>query len=357
MHIQLDAQLKRLRREKGNTQEELAQHLGITMQAVSKWERGEGYPDITLLPAIAAYYRVSIDDLLGVGAIEREKKLRAYRERHMELYRAGKNAERVALWREALAEFPGDLSVIYELMYALQAEDRVGNADEVIAYGEQILEESNNNAQRNGAIQSLCFTYYDAKGDVESAKKYAKMEGIYHTTVNQLMPRLLEGEEAIEYCQSNIQSLVDLIAINTNVILWKGKYSPEETIRACRFVLDCYELLYVDGNCGFYHCRLAEFYGRMAQNYGKLGRAEEMFDALEQAARHAVRADTYEDGMYTAFMVNRVKLSSIEGVKDYTANESGLLQKSLGKACYTPWREDPRMRDIVRKLEPVAFMG
>ena len=65
MNITLNEQLKKLRREKGNTQEDLATHLGITIQAVSKWERGEGYPDITLLFPLAHYFKISVDELMG----------------------------------------------------------------------------------------------------------------------------------------------------------------------------------------------------------------------------------------------------------------------------------------------------
>ena len=53
------------RREKGVTQEELANHIGVTIAAVSKWETTQSYPDISLLPQLAAYFNISIDDLMG----------------------------------------------------------------------------------------------------------------------------------------------------------------------------------------------------------------------------------------------------------------------------------------------------
>ena len=58
--------IRRLRIERELTQEKLAGMIGITPQAVSKWEREEGLPDITLLPAIAAALECSTDELLGV---------------------------------------------------------------------------------------------------------------------------------------------------------------------------------------------------------------------------------------------------------------------------------------------------
>lgn len=63
------AQLQSLRKENGTTQEQLAQHLGVSPQAVSKWENGS-YPDGDLLPKIADFFGVSIDYLYGRGKEE-----------------------------------------------------------------------------------------------------------------------------------------------------------------------------------------------------------------------------------------------------------------------------------------------
>lgn len=67
------------RKERGITQEELAKYLGVSKPAVSKWESGQSYPDILLLPLLAAYFNLSVDELLGyVAQMTREDVKKLY---------------------------------------------------------------------------------------------------------------------------------------------------------------------------------------------------------------------------------------------------------------------------------------
>ena len=65
--MEIGNQIKQLRLRRGITQEAMAQHLGITPQAVSKWERGAATPDIGMLPDISAYFGVTIDELFALS--------------------------------------------------------------------------------------------------------------------------------------------------------------------------------------------------------------------------------------------------------------------------------------------------
>ncbi len=75
MKMTIGEKIALLRKERDITQTELAEYLFLTPQTVSRWEVGSGAPEITLLPRIAAFFGVSIDELFGVTSLERAEDL------------------------------------------------------------------------------------------------------------------------------------------------------------------------------------------------------------------------------------------------------------------------------------------
>ena len=73
----LSERLKLLRKRKDLTQEQLADYMGISPQAVSRWETGATSPDISALPMLADLFGITVDELLGVNEIEKQKEIRS----------------------------------------------------------------------------------------------------------------------------------------------------------------------------------------------------------------------------------------------------------------------------------------
>ena len=63
MEIRIGNKIRELRKKHGLTQEQLADNIGVSFQAVSKWENDIALPDITLIPVIANYFGVSTDEV------------------------------------------------------------------------------------------------------------------------------------------------------------------------------------------------------------------------------------------------------------------------------------------------------
>ena len=80
MTITLGENIRKMRSRRGLTQEQLAEALEVSPQAVSRWENDANWPDIALLPVIAAYFDVTVDELLGVDMARREEEIREIQE-------------------------------------------------------------------------------------------------------------------------------------------------------------------------------------------------------------------------------------------------------------------------------------
>ncbi|MBE6653073.1 MAG: helix-turn-helix transcriptional regulator, partial [Ruminococcaceae bacterium] len=129
MQLNLGRKIKELRRRDGRTQDNLAETLGVTAQAVSRWESGGSYPDMEMIPAIANYFHISIDELFGYHD-DREEKIKSILEkadkiltRQGQLISNGSLTDDVyvciSMLRDASEEFPNETRILLKLAEAL----------------------------------------------------------------------------------------------------------------------------------------------------------------------------------------------------------------------------------------------
>ena len=338
MNITISENLKNLRQKKGSTQEDLAAYLDISFQAISKWERGGAYPDITLLPKIAAYYNVSVDDLLGVGKLKQREKIEEYCVR-------ANNEDALKVWREAIQEFPNDLSVILSLARALPDHNEK-DLREQISLAERLINESTQSENYYySATQILCYAYMEL-GDIEMAKKYANDMPNYFITQNQLMLSLLEGEEAVILIQNNIALLTTILAINAINMMSKGDFSPTEKIHISEDMLKVFEIIY-SGNEGYSYHWTYDLYSKIAENYAKLSDLENTIKNIEASAAQVVKWTTFPNlKKYSSLFLNRHGYDNPK--QDSTVK---WLLNFMLKETFDFCREDKRFKAIQLKLQ------
>lgn len=356
MEINLKEKLRTLRQQKNITQEALASHLGITPQSVGKWERGEGFPDITLLPKIAFYFDVTVDELLCVDQAKTEEKINEYFAQGCIFYQTGENDKNLELWEKAYSEFPNDCRVMESLMFAINREAVYpcpkDKAERIIALGEEILRKSTDAHQRENAIECLCHTY---KGiDNEKALYYADMSGGLFISRESLKTYVLDGEEGVKQCQSYIMTLIHSAAMTASQMTEKIQFSHEETIEAYRFAVDILKRLFSDGNIGYLALDVSYYYYKIAAQYAEMNDTENTLKALEESCRYAIIEANLKDMDYTAPMVNRMKYNGLWLSKNYKGNSCNLRLKALEDEKFNFVRNDEKFKAIVSDLEKYA---
>lgn len=356
MEINLKDKLRALRQQKNVTQEALANHLGITPQSVGKWERGEGFPDITLLPKIAFYFDVTVDELLGVERARAEEAIAECRRQSKLFLHDGENIKNREIWEKAYSEFPNDCRVIEGLMDALNNSKIYPrpreDAERIIALGEELLQKSTDASQREFAIQTLCYTYESI--DKEKALYYADMGGSLYVTKQSLRAFVLDGEEGVEECQNNIAYLIHEAAMTAMNMTVKTRFSHEETIEAYQFAIDILKRLYSDGNIGFNSFWVSIFYRNIALQYAAMNDAANTLKALEESSKYAIIDANLKDMNYTAPMVNRLKFKKADTTKNYTGNSCNIRIEDFSYSGFDFVREDEAFKKIIAELEKNA---
>ena len=199
MKLSLGENIKRKRIERGLTQEEVATHLGVSFQSVSKWERCDGYTDIELLPSIANYFNISIDELLGMSDNEKTENYKNINNCWAENNRSGKHKENVALMRDALKTFPNDALLLVQLSTSLEKidgtdEEKMNYLRESIAVQEQIIRYCDDCEVRGATLYNICFAYWKIVDKEKAIRQAEKLPNLYKGRENALV-YFLSGAE------------------------------------------------------------------------------------------------------------------------------------------------------------------
>nr|WP_302594717.1 helix-turn-helix transcriptional regulator [uncultured Acetatifactor sp.] len=200
--------LKELRKKRGLTQEQLAEYLGISSQAVSKWKNNISYPDVSLLPVLANYFQVSTDELLGVDTAKRTETIQKLCLAADGMIAEGRYAEAVAKLRLDLVQYPVNDQLLYRLAWALTGtiREHPQNLDEAILIYLKILETSSDGTLKLKAMRYLIYRYY-TKGEDAFALHYAEQLPAFELCREYNLGRsnLLSGRELAEYLKENIR--------------------------------------------------------------------------------------------------------------------------------------------------------
>ena len=300
--MSIGSTIKRLRREKNITQEQLAEYLGITSRAISQWECDRTAPDISQLPALCHIFDVSSDVLLGIDIEKNNEEIKKYLTEAAELGYQGKGSERTAILREANRKFPRDYKIMERLADSLVCEySRKGikEYDEVFDLCNRILAECTDSTTRYEAIRTLALAYEYA-GKREEMLKLSEEMPKSHFSYENFMLYSWKGDADFEKRQSYISYLIyQLISVigcacghrhdNDKMI-----YTAEERIQLHKLQVDLLELLFPDKDYQYLAQEGEIACSHIAIIFIRNSDPENAWKWLEKSADFAISMDTYD---------------------------------------------------------------
>ena len=223
MELYIGQNLKSFRKARNLTQEEVAKHLGISFQSISKWERNDGYPDITMLPVLAHYYGVTIDELIGMNELESAQALEEINKQWEENRSNNNHSANVQLMRDALKLYPNNALLLVQLSASLERLDGTESEKQEylrqsIEVQEQIISYCDDSEVRGSVLFNIAHAYY-RYGDYDKALAYAeKLPNAYKSRENALVLILADEARKNAVAKAALEPLMWSLALHLKTL-------------------------------------------------------------------------------------------------------------------------------------------
>jgi len=286
--MSLGQNIRALRRERGITQEALAEQMNLSVSAVSQWECGRTSPDVAQIPLLCHLFEVTADALLGIDIDRKTERIQAIYDAAKKQSWDGYHGEAIAALRRGLAEYPGS----YRLMEGLASElfcyaDQTTN-DEVVSLCDKILEGCTDGKIRQAILVIVC-RMYPKVGRREEALRMAQASPGYQDARQELLTWLYDGEMLMRQYKENMLATTSLL-IN-NLIDYAQRSRSDEAMAFYEMGAQIMQVLFRD-EPQLFHSQYSEICHKgMAARYIEQQDVENALAQLEMAARFALAFD------------------------------------------------------------------
>ena len=318
MQLDLGNNIRQLRRRDKRTQEALAEALGVTSQAVSRWESGGSYPDMNLIPSIANFFGVSIDELFGYEG-ERTQRIDALAAEidRMNHLNSGKDVcikECIALARSALVEFPGNEKLMLSLASALYKAGGVRYGEchlidgegysvydiekhktyeewrEAIPLYEKVLQTLPLGKQRDRATDELSQLYL-CLGEYEKGMALAEQAPDMWSSRDFLRAYACDGKQYVKAHSETLLKTIRACAVFiVNITAGDQRHlSAHEKAENIASAIHLFEVICPDGNFGCHHAYVASLELLHSLYLWLDNRQDEAFATLENARENGLK--------------------------------------------------------------------
>lgn len=307
MKLELGERVRNLRCERGLTQEKLADFLGVSFQAISKWERGDTVPDIYMLPSIASFFGVTIDYLLNYD-LNREKDISEYEEKYYQLWHARDSDSLIILMKEAIARYPAEYRLLVRYLNALvwhtekSNETAIEAKNEIIAVYERIRDNCTIESIRVWAKKITVGFYIKLSNMAGSgvsfrdAEEMIKELPLMQNCRDYMFCHFYKDEKRDMASKSAISELLyllnDVITVNW---VHRAAIPMKERIAALESLISVNNLFYTDGNFGKNYINMAFSLASLGCFYYKDGDIEKAKEKMQEAMTLAEKFDSLDE--------------------------------------------------------------
>ncbi len=339
MRIPIGNTIKTLRKRDKRTQEDVAAALGITFQAVSRWESELAYPDIELIPAIANYFGVTIDELFGFEG-KKEKMIDDIISKVNEYgYHDDTDGtwgeKSIALLREGLAQFPGDerlllklAAVLWETGYSRQMlsvyiddegyyrrNHETNSQNPYCTESIQICENLSENAKDKEicyAVNHLLIRLYCDIGQTDKAVSCAERMPYMYRCRELAVCSACDGKEGEMYLGEALLTMTGIFAneVIHALLCNTHHFESDLCIDKIKGVIQMFDVVCEDGNYGEYYGNLVELYLFLAYVQWERNYHDDAFVSLDTAYEYSKKYESVCSGTqqnYSAMFLKNIQ--------------------------------------------------